>query len=152
MSERNDSMLMWSHYAEQHQGFCIEYSLTNTIFQKDNTYPALYRNKVLDVTDNFIENQAGWTTSLLSSLYKTEDWRYEMEWRFTIPNNIIDKDCNFSFPKPSAIYFGSEIDRITDEKRRGILSQLIKFCEANNIPRYKMALQRNCFKMTPYLL
>mgnify|MGYP002227506002 FL=1 len=30
-SERNDSLLMWSHYADEHRGLCIGYNLHDLI-------------------------------------------------------------------------------------------------------------------------
>ncbi|WP_410901080.1 DUF2971 domain-containing protein, partial [Pseudoalteromonas sp. SIMBA_162] len=46
---------MWSHYANEHKGICIEYNLDNlkgdiySIFNK-RMYPVLYSNIMADAT------------------------------------------------------------------------------------------------------
>lgn len=53
-TERVDSILMWSHYAQYHTGFCLEYDLKSLGIDSMTTrmlYPILYRKDLLDVTD-----------------------------------------------------------------------------------------------------
>ena len=33
LSEKRDNLLMWSHYSYHHQGFCLEFSITNEFFR-----------------------------------------------------------------------------------------------------------------------
>lgn len=103
-SERNNSMLMWSHYAEQHTGLCVGYRLYDLI-EKYNIFPVIYSNQMPQISD--IRN-AEEGTLYQSILTKCEDWSYEQEWR------IIDIDkskegCSgklISFEKPLSIYMG----------------------------------------------
>jgi hypothetical protein len=49
----SDSILMWSHYGSNHQGFCIEYDLEK--FDPDdaflrNLYPVTYSHQLFDLT------------------------------------------------------------------------------------------------------
>ena len=99
LSEKNDSILMWSHYADDHKGFCIEFERRD---QKENflshfmcrrvqystRYPDL--NRVLESLDvNFYS--------------KAKDWNYEAEWR------LVTKTGNIALPLPapiSSIIFG----------------------------------------------
>src|SRR5215469_9264000 len=49
----NDSILMWSHYGRNHQGFCVEYDLSKfdpqDAFLK-NLYPVIYSYQLVDLT------------------------------------------------------------------------------------------------------
>jgi hypothetical protein len=52
---------MWSHYADHHRGFCIEYDLeslgdSNHFFRK-NLYPVLYSADLYDLSP-FVEGLA----------------------------------------------------------------------------------------------
>jgi len=83
LSEHRDSILMWSHYADNHCGYCLEFEASNhTPFfgaaQKVN-YDAEY--PVVDFFNTPNEEQVD-----LIFLTKFEGWVYEDEWR------IIDHD------------------------------------------------------------
>lgn len=59
-SEDVRSILMWSHYAENHTGFCLEYPVININQLSDyknyhGLYPVQYNNKLADQTDVFLE-------------------------------------------------------------------------------------------------
>lgn len=108
-SERNDSVLMWSHYAEQHTGLCVGYKLRDLI-EKYNCFPVIYSNKMPQINDL---NNIDKGELYLSVLTKGEDWSYEQEWR------IIDIDSSkegcegklILFEKPVAIYMGARQGR-----------------------------------------
>lgn len=75
LSAKNDDILMWSHYADGHQGFCVE-------FEDDSPNSFLDRaNKVTYQEDlpvlNFFDED--WLHSFLTT--KSERWSYEEEWR-----------------------------------------------------------------------
>ena len=103
-SERNNSMLMWSHYAEQHTGLCVGYRL-HELIKKYNIFPVIYNNQMPQISDISNADEGILYKSILT---KCEDWSYEKEWR------IIDIDkskegCNgklISFEKPVSIYMG----------------------------------------------
>jgi hypothetical protein len=70
-----DSTLMWSHYAENHTGICLEFALDNAVFgsAQEVTYLASYPK---------------WTPHSLMTgdgphvlLTKSDDWQYEREYR-----------------------------------------------------------------------
>ena len=51
-SETNADLLMWSHYAQQHKGFCVEYDLQKLMPENcslfdpiGHLFPIVYRNK-----------------------------------------------------------------------------------------------------------
>ncbi|QND83792.1 DUF2971 domain-containing protein [Chromobacterium vaccinii] len=73
-----ENILMWSHYASNHQGICLEFDLieefhlSNLLFKVtyDNTRPQI--NPMTEVKSNDFD---------LNLLRKAESWRYEDEWR-----------------------------------------------------------------------
>lgn len=130
---------MWSHYADYHKGFAIQYDFRNLVSQClycDNlkqceslytldVYPVIYGNKRLDATEmifEFLKHEAFnaqlpfVTPDILfytkASLLKSNDWKYEKEWRLI---------CDCSKPKsaikflPKAIYLGSRISEINEK-------------------------------------
>jgi hypothetical protein len=53
-SETNKSILMWSHYSKNHQGFCIEYDFTQLGMNHYITrflFPIIYSNDIFDISD-----------------------------------------------------------------------------------------------------
>lgn len=104
LCEINDSVLMWSHYANSHTGFCIEYNLaqlpySDFIIQK--LYPVIYEDTT-DNTEDWLKGRKFF--NLFSILRKNVQWEYEKEWRIVVP-----KDCNMDtvrLPKAEAIYLG----------------------------------------------
>lgn len=83
MSERNDNILMWGHYAEEHKGVCLEFSpnFEDPLFKQ--IYPVHYENElpVLNIFD------LDYSESILRSiLTKWKEWSYEEEWRIWLEN------------------------------------------------------------------
>lgn len=53
-SETYESILMWSHYANQHKGFCIEYDFKELGLDNSVTrfiFPVIYQNSIFDMKD-----------------------------------------------------------------------------------------------------
>ncbi|EEE41205.1 hypothetical protein METSMIALI_00086 [Methanobrevibacter smithii DSM 2375] len=94
LSEIHDSILMWSHYANQHQGFCIGYD-TSEIEEKikKQLFPVFYHETFFPLINVDISDKK------LNLLIKYKDWRYEREWRLI-------SDEKFLPLKPSKIYLG----------------------------------------------
>ncbi|HFF6822678.1 TPA: DUF2971 domain-containing protein, partial [Acinetobacter baumannii] len=54
LSERYDSVLMWTHYTNNHSGFCIEFELSNvdTLHHfRSFLYPVIYDENMFDLTE-----------------------------------------------------------------------------------------------------
>ena len=77
MTEKYDSPLMWAHYANSHTGFCVGYAkdeikAISTRFDKVSYKSQPHKVNLEQINMEEIE----------SLLYiKSEDWRYEEEWR-----------------------------------------------------------------------
>ncbi|WP_404361313.1 DUF2971 domain-containing protein [Methylotuvimicrobium sp. KM1] len=83
LTERKDSILMWSHYAADHRGYCLEFEAT------DYT-PVFGTSQRVSYSDAYPEisfyNTPNEDKVALTFLTKFTDWSYEKEWR------IIDHD------------------------------------------------------------
>jgi len=85
LSSRWDSPLMWSHYADSHRGFCIEYDATNHRCQ--HLAPVDYNSgrgiRLSDIAGWKLGGDESALRSVIESAYfrKSPDWAYENEWR-----------------------------------------------------------------------
>jgi hypothetical protein len=151
-SEVPDSLLMWSHYADHHRGFCIEYDLqslgdSNHLFRK-NLYPVLYSADLYDLSP-FGEGLAGGPETrgdfqpmllLLAMLTKFEGWQYENKWRlFQEKPGIVD-DGKKDAPIPSKIFLGERFD---DSKGKDLLA----ICNEKKISLSRMHLAKDKFQV-----
>ena len=161
LSERMDSPLMWSHYANKHFGFCLEYDFTYSLIKN---YPDLYlaqlmlfpvyysRNRpliseALFKTNTIIDYKV--TKSLppefiknimVGLLYKSEDWAYEREWRIL---NINGDTSTMRLPPPRKVFLGANMEEAP--KRR-----LIGIAQKKHIPVYQMLLSPDKYKFDCY--
>lgn len=79
-SEIWNSILMWAHYANNYNGYCIEYDITQVREHlKYNLYPVLYEKEYVDITDSLVNYNRN--TGLICNLVKAQEWNYEQEWR-----------------------------------------------------------------------
>lgn len=91
LSERNDSILMWAHYANENAGICIEYDfneLDEESLVRKCLFPVSYCSKPIDVLPLFDKDNPSTllypvdTAALCTALSKAKEWEYEREWRF----------------------------------------------------------------------
>lgn len=94
LTTHNDNTLMWSHYADKHQGICIEYDI-NKILNENNDKILIKKisyNKIMISYDTFINKQKKSINSVLidnktidniTDLFtiKSKEWEYEDEYR-----------------------------------------------------------------------
>lgn len=135
--------LMWSHYAENHSGYCIEYDTKNIMF-KNMVLPVIYKNERYDCTQCLITKSKN--ISINAILFKDEVWKYEHEWRafgtadyFTENKNPVKLINTIS-----AIYIGA----ISEQKNIKKVAQLQEIAKKNGIPVYKMKMSKNEYKLT----
>ena len=116
----NDSVLMWSHYANSSQGICIEYDfsvLPSDSLIKNMIFPVGYTDSPLDLSDlidDTMENRICKSSIdaaiLCSSLTKASVWNYEKEWRIFVPKSLYSSQLRRVKwriqIKPKKIYFG----------------------------------------------
>ena len=85
LSRKSDSILMWSHYANHHQGFCLCYDINDLISLEKILLPVWYREEKVRP---FIKK--GKTLALNNRnkeiyIQKSKIWDYEEEWRLIEP-------------------------------------------------------------------
>lgn len=100
LSETCVSILMWSHYADEHKGMCIEFAVpvNEKLFKVD------YSTNVPRCTlhDIFVENDSEGVIALFTT--KHENWQYEGEYRVMWGNG---GDDLYDIPGPiTSIIFG----------------------------------------------
>lgn len=151
LTENNDNMLMWSHYADSHKGICIEYNLKRIVNDPHqiilHLFPVIYCkeriiNRDIDslvknlsdlnkaIEERYIyENEESLDNLIPLFLIKGDVWQYENEWRIVYTRkNMYDFDDyilysgNLVFPCISNVYLGY---RIHPEIRKNI----IEICE-----------------------
>jgi len=138
----NNSLLMWSHYAKNHTGFCIEYDIGSLKYDslQRQLYPIIYTDILFDTTKyhNVDLKDKNNLYMMLSALYKSKEWQYEKEWRLIIHGGVNIE--NHPMPKPKAIYLGSQINNDNKE-------ELIKIAKYKNISIFQMELDSSKFKL-----
>lgn len=123
---------MWSHYANYHKGFALEYNLRDTLLNSIpnvGIFPVIYDNKRYDGTPyvmweflkfmGFNIPNPDMLSHIKCALYKSCQWEYEKEWRLidsTIRGNIILENNTCVTLKPTAIYYGTNMP--LDDKRK----------------------------------
>lgn len=148
-SERNDSMLMWAHYANYHQGFCIEYDLVNiprSDFRRRFLYPTIYSDNMFDATEHMlkgVDDESFNNLHLsLAALIKAKDWEYEKEWRLVFANGIFKEEKSYEIGFPKMVYLGTKIKSEDQET-------IISICNERGIPFCKMKAHHSEFKLVP---
>lgn len=112
LSERYDSILMWSHYANKHQGICIgiktlfKYggytidTINSSVIEEKKPRTPIDAKKLLTLIPCKYSPQTPTSCDLFADpkeLYpflerKHEDWKYEKEYRIILPQNDILKN------------------------------------------------------------
>lgn len=82
LSEKPDSELMWSHYADSHQGFVIEFDTACSFFnQRRSEVDELRHIRKVEYSDQRPSITLSEVTSFTPFLTKGSQWSYEAEWR-----------------------------------------------------------------------
>lgn len=131
LSEINNNILMWSHYAEGHAGFCIEFERTddnnNELGNRDLCLPVTYDSAEVPTFDpQQLKNKKS-SSKIVRT--KAPDWSYEIEWRLIKPH----EKANALIPLPAKItslIFGCEMDNTRRHTVANILLDNVLYFEA----------------------
>ncbi|EKK9975525.1 DUF2971 domain-containing protein [Vibrio parahaemolyticus] len=113
LSSKPLSVLMWAHYANNHRGFCLEFSTNNDYFGRAWEVGYVSQIKYLDILDGIDESSA-----FNALLTKTDDWSYESEYRLLsnakgevvgLPAQSSHKVSNFPVKALKSIIFGARM-------------------------------------------
>lgn len=137
LTEIRDSILMWSHYADSHKGFCVEYSVRK-LHPKyvENIMKVLYTEDYFDGTNLVINKNPNNMYPL--TLYKSPAWSYEAEWRLVATQDMFeDDDYNADFKNTiSAVYLGANFDANKDSN--DIKLEIMEWAKNRHIKVYQM--------------
>jgi len=149
-SEKNNSLLMWGHYANGHRGICVEY---NTIELNRTSNKTIIP---VDYSDKLPVFASADETSVIRFFLQTirtkcTDWDYEDEWRCVqdkgaCGENWSPKGALLDSSPPTAIYVGCEADDVFVEYLAHICKNTLK------IPLYKMTKSKDEYKLLPKLI
>lgn len=137
--------LMWSHYAESHTGFCVEYDFSEAIpsVLSNLPVPVFYSSERPLVPwkaalENSSENIAEACTELmLGLLTKDSAWEYENEWRILLHST---ENPHLKMPKISCVYLGAAI---SEDHKRAVLDIALQ----KNIPVKQMTVDRGAYDL-----
>lgn len=137
--------LMWSHYADSHKGFCVEYDFSgkDKLAFINHPFPIHYSEcrplipwdaAVENTTDKLKETS---TEIMLGLLAKDSAWEYENEWRILISSN---ESPNLKMPKITCIYLGTNISEINKRK-------ILRIAKERNILVKQMKIDRGTYDL-----
>lgn len=135
--ENNFSLLMWSHYANMHNGFCIKY---NTKMLKPiisgMLYPVIYSSEKPDILVEV--KDCTWNAGVKALVYKAKEWEYEHEWR------VINKaDGQYEFFQLDAIeeiYLGARCEEKDKE-------EVVNWAKENGKEVYQMKIDLKEYRL-----
>ena len=150
LSELDDSLLMWAHYANNHRGMCVEYELMEINRQlKFTPIPIVYsedRACIGSLNPDTVERDT--TKVFLESLTaKSSEWSYEKEWR-------IIRDDGACGDRWDAEKKGALLDMILPTSvilgcmAKQEFSKLVQeYCESNRIKLYRMERDPKAYRL-----
>ncbi len=149
LSEVYDSMLMWSHYAQNHMGYCIEYDFEENDKYYKHLYPVMYTKDryVVSKTD-MLDGKPEWIYR--TTCHKSDVWSYEKEWRIVTANfnKVVPQKLEYRNGKYvldlkdniKAFYLGAKISK--DFK-----DEMILFGKNNGVAIYQMGLSSKAYEL-----
>lgn len=127
LAARWDCPLMWSHYADEHRGLCIEYDMHENVCS--HIKPVDYRRprsiKITELMQWKLHKSAEAEQKILDTYFfaKSPQWRHEREWRDIHPlNGVISAPFRIS-----GVYFGLRCDA-------AVRTSIVKLFANSNLP------------------
>ena len=106
-SEKNNDLLMWSHYGGHYKGFCLEFATDSEPFSKINKVRYKPAPPELSVKSILFDKDFHIVQELFCT--KSEAWEYEVEWRAI--HHAAGTQFGYSASSLTGVYFGPDIDR-----------------------------------------
>lgn len=170
-SEDVKSILMWSHYADSHKGFCIEYDMEKVSqMYRDFLFPVIYQEQCYDFTEMAIMLDDSYYRAMkaleilnidtdyclkdvtnniyVPLLVKAKEWSYEKEWRIVVPNIKFGLNEHFIDLSNaiSGVYIGANCD-LTNS-----IDKIIKWAKNKNVIIYKMETEMDRYGLSTKII
>ena len=125
------NLLMWSHYADEHRGYCVKYKLSKHFIKQDenDSFEHMFLKPIIYRKDEDKVDISEMTTinTDLAFATKHESWGYENEVRLIVYNpNKEDAFYGIPLDKDScieAIYFGCRCEQKTINTIKNLFSK-----------------------------
>lgn len=150
LSESDDSLLMWAHYANNHCGMCVEYELLEINEQLGfSPVPVIYSDERVKFHLNNIDTIESDSTSVFveSITSKSPEWSYEREWRIIRDVVACGTDWNpekkgalLEMIRPSSVILGCKV-------KPEFENSVYDYCEKSRINLYKMKKNKDLYKL-----
>jgi hypothetical protein len=140
-----DSLLMWAHYASSHQGFVLEFDTEDEQFMKLGEAEEVIYGKIRHLLKQDHDPDVSFI------LRKSEEWRYEKEFRIIRKLNECEKrsiDGNdlYFVPMPrscvKAVYLGNRMDM-------PLMKQISECMAGTTAQIFQMELHPQEFSLVP---
>ncbi len=146
MSSDPANILMWSHYAQNHEGVCIGYELNEESYKKyaklvEVNYSTNGDKPVLDPSD-FSDTELA-IEKIFTSKYG--DWVYEKEWRFIHSSELASSKKGLLVEAPGAVarvIIGLKTDPDYINKLEKIVGKEKLFKSSYAYHKYKLVIEQ----------
>ena len=153
-SKKSDEILMWSHYANKHTGFCVEYDFSKCTNWAAliTLFPVIYSKSrphfpmsIFEQSNNFkditVKEDNDSIISLIRLLLiKSDIWRYEEEWRIIgLQNQLIDKHL-LELDIVTKIYLGANISEKNEK-------EIVDIAKSKGIPVYRYIMNQEQYTL-----
>jgi hypothetical protein len=138
LTEKSDNLLMWSHYAHSHKGFCIGFDNKSNFFnRRRSAKDEFYYLRKVEYSEQRPISRLTQLSGIELLLVKSNAWQYEQEWRMCAvlsdSSRIIEANPLpihlFEFPKKAVteVIFGACMDQKSKDNLLGILKNNIEY-------------------------
>lgn len=143
LSKTHTNEVLWSHYADSHQGFCIEYDLNKLMRLNTNSYEICDVDYVLETPkvsiDDFLLKDEHEKNMLLKKIIATKAKRWSYEEEIRIISSLKGRQ-NYDYRAIESIFFGA---KMTEENQEKIMELL----QGRNIKYFKSKSVRNAYQL-----
>jgi Protein of unknown function (DUF2971) len=142
VSAKNSNELMWAHYADSHQGFCIEFNFEKLCAEEvtyQETIPKIEIAELLAASHGHIDPNLLAKKLWQALRVKLEKWSYEAEYRCQTSDPSIENAIRNGAPYAkvfyendfiSSIIFGCRMPKERKEYIKGHMKYPVKFKQA----------------------
>lgn len=148
-SEKNDDLLMWSHYGGRYKGVCLEFDTDIEPLRKIKKVQYSTTLPQVELAALLLQDNYDHVLELFCT--KSKSWCYEQEWRAI--HNVVGTNYCYPAEALTGVYFGPDIDLQSLEIVCLILAgqnEQVRFYEGTRSPTEFRVLFRE-FKYTSYL-